>query len=216
MSMEKFIEIVSANYHSEKIKTILELGSRDGEDAIKLAKFFTNAKVITFECNPETYSIVVNNTQQYKNIIPYNLAVSDIDGEIDFYQSIHGNPGSSSIFEKTGKYDHIENYIQNKIRVKSTRIETILKTINVEQVDLVWADLQGAELKAFKGMGEYIKDVKCLLTEVEYQEMYKGQPLYEDIKLFLEKESFIEVYKTSFYGNFWGDAIFIKNKYGNI
>ena len=51
-------------------------------------------------------------------------------------------------------------------------------------------DIQGAELLALKGLGEYIDRVKIVHTEVLFLELYKNQPLYNDTKKFLNSNGF--------------------------
>jgi FkbM family methyltransferase len=156
MSTYKLCEITDKYFNSSEVNQILDIGSKDGAEAIALSKHYSNAKIISFECNPETYPILQHNIANYSNISSYQIAISDTEGMIDFYQSVHGNPGSSSIFKKSGQYDYIENLKQHKIQVPSTTLKTFLKNNHINQVDIIWADLQGAELKVFNGMGEYL------------------------------------------------------------
>lgn len=205
MSVAQLAEITSKYLQNTEIKLILELGSRDGLEAVALSHYYPNAKIISFECNPDTYPWVEYNISNHPNISAYKYAISDTNGFIDFYQSVHGNPGSSSIFPKSGKYDSIENMIQHKIQVESVTIAKFLEEHSLKNVDIIWADLQGAELKAFTGMADYINDVKVIYTEI-----YTGQPLYKDISEFLKNKNFIEEYQNCVVSNWWGDAVFIK------
>jgi FkbM family methyltransferase len=206
-----FVHFVREKYKDEDIKVILDLGSRDGLQSVELANHYPNAKILAFECNPETFPEVVLNTNNYENIQVFALAVGDKHKEVvDFYQSTHGNPGSSSLFEKSGKYDYIENYQQKLTKAVMIRLEDFLKENGIDQVDLVWADMQGAELMALRGLGKYLKYVKGVMTEVEYKEMYKGQPLYADMRAFLEVNGFEEKWKKSVHDDFFGEAIYIR------
>ena len=82
---------------------------------------------------------------------------------------------------------------------------------NISVIDLIWMDIQGAELMALKGLGERIKDVNIIHSEVEFFEIYKNQPLFIEIKKYLNKRGFLLGFFTSF-GKYSGDAVFI-NKY---
>lgn len=209
MSINKLFEITSDYIDRKNINLIFELGSRDGIEAISLGNHYYNADVVSFECNPTTYHILQSNIKNYPKLSSYQYAVSDIDGIIDFYQSVHGNPGSSSIFKKTGQYDYIENLVQNKISVQSTTLSTFLDNYNKKDIDIIWADLQGAELKALNGMGEYLNKVKFIYTEIEYKPIYENQALYFEIKSFLESRNFFERHRDTVVENWWGDAIFV-------
>lgn len=209
MSVSKLYEITSKYIDPVHIHTIFELGSRDALEAVSLADHYPNAKVVAFECNPETYPLVQWNQKRNSRVESYPYAITDTDGTIDFYQSVHGNPGSSSIFKKTGKYDYIEDLVQNKITVPSVTLSTFLDAYTTQTIDIIWADLQGAELKALKGMKDYINSVKFIYTEIEFQEIYENQVLYDDLKQFLESKGFAEEHKNIVVQDWWGDAIFV-------
>ena len=208
--MEEFLQTAKSLIKEDEPIVIVNLGSRDGNEDVTFAQNFPKARIISFEPNPATYQTVLNTTRNHPSITPCHLAATDIDGTIDFYQNTTSNHGASSIFQKSGLYDYIENYQQTKIQVQSVRLDKFLPTIGVTKVDLLWADIQGAELAAFSGMGELFNGVKCVNTEIEYKPMYSGQPLYDDIKEFMISKGLKEVNKTCRYDGFWGDAIFVR------
>lgn len=80
---------------------------------------------------------------------------------------VDGNPGASSLFKANGKYP-IEKYVQSEDKVECTRVDTILANYNVDKVDIVWMDLQGAEKLAIESFGKYIQDVDFIHTEVTF------------------------------------------------
>ena len=60
-NVKKLSEITLKYLPKEDIKLILELGSRDGNEAISLSEEYPNSKVLSFECNPDTYPYLINN-----------------------------------------------------------------------------------------------------------------------------------------------------------
>ena len=138
--------------------TILDIGSRDCLEAIEFSKHFINSKVYSFEPNPDAIKIARKNSKEYKNHTLIEKAVSDKNGYIKFYpinpeltETTHkdGNIGASSMFKASGKYP-IEKYVQKEIEVESITIEQFCKDNNINKIDFVWMDLQGAEYLAFK------------------------------------------------------------------
>lgn len=65
----------------EKIKTIFEVGSRDGLDAISLSNDYPESNVYSFECNPQTVDICKKNIENSlkKNIKFYDFALGNED-----------------------------------------------------------------------------------------------------------------------------------------
>ena len=79
---------------------------------------------------------------------------------------------------------------------------------NIKKINILWMDTQGAELLILEGLEEKINDIDIIHTEVEFIQMYKNQPLFNDIKSFLNKNNFLLIKFTSF-SKFFGDAVFI-------
>ena len=71
-------------------------------------------------------------------------------------------------------------------------------------------DIQGAELKALKGMEPYLSKVDYLYTEVNSDYVYKGCALIDEIDDFLSKHNFKRVL-TKITQHGWGDALYLKS-----
>jgi len=135
--------------------------------------------------------------QQYLNlgvrVVVINRAVSGKSGLQKFY--LNKQTPSSSLLPPSEKTinEHIVPFTTDrKITTwgENTELDkvveldaiTLKEFIDKEGVtpDLIVADVQGMELEVIKGMGDYIKDVGALFTEVEFYEIYKGQALFSD------------------------------------
>lgn len=58
--------------------------------------------------------------------------------------------------------------------------------------NLLKLDVQGAELAIFKGTRpEHLRDTLAIQTEVEFTELYKGQPLFGDVDTYLRGQGFV-------------------------
>jgi hypothetical protein len=79
----------------------------------------------------------------------------------------------------------------------------------MDGLDFLNIDLQGAELKALKGMGEVLRQFKWAYLEVNKAELYKGCALVEDIDMYLLGYGFKRV-ETKWTGADWGDALYVK------
>jgi FkbM family methyltransferase len=215
-----------ARYISDKSQeyVIFDLGSRDCVQSIEFYHKFPNSKIYAFECNPNTLKICKENIQPYSDRITLiEGAVCDYDGEITFYPInqektrtswIDGNPGASSIFRSNGEYN-IETYVQDEITTNCHRIDSIMQKYNIPKVDIVWMDLQGAELLAFKGMGQALDNVKYIHTEVSHIAMYTGQVMFKELNDFILSKNFNIKNKIS--GSGWQeDIIYEKNGTNNL
>ena len=198
---------------------IFDIGSRDCVQSIEFYNAFPNSKIYAFECNPNTIDICKKNIEPYSDRITLiEGAVCDYDGNITFYPINQqktittwkdGNPGASSIFKSNGKYT-IETYIQDEITTSCHRLDSIIDKYNILQVDIIWMDLQGAELLALKGLGNYLQNVKYIHTEVSYKEMYSGQVMFDELNNYILSNNFVIKNKLSLQG--WQEYVIYEKK----
>jgi len=214
-TLDRLCAIANEIIGYENIKTIFEFGSRYGEDTVEFAKRYPRATIYGFECNKSTLLECRERTSTYSNIVLTEKAVTEIDGPTSFFPInkekttttwSDGNQGASSLFRASGKYE-IEDYVQDEDVVEGISLKSFMDSKGIDGIDLIWMDVQGAELMAMKGLGEKLGNVKIIQAEVEFIEIYKGQPLFEDFKNYLISNyfDFIGFNSMSCYS---GDAIF--------
>lgn len=202
---------------------IFDVGSRDCVQSIEFYNAFPNSKIYAFECNPNTIDICKKNIEQYSDRITLiEGAVCDYNGNITFYPINQqktittwkdGNPGASSIFKSNGQYA-IETYVQDEITTQCHRLDSVMDKYGIPKVDIIWMDLQGAELLALKGLGNYLQNVKYIHTEVTYKEMYTGQVMFDELNNYILSNDFIIKNNLSFQ-NWQEDIIYEKKIYTN-
>jgi len=189
-----FIEYVQNLFKGEAPpKVILEVGSRDLSDSIQFSEAFPESRVIAFEPNPAQYKLCLEKSKNHPNIEVYDYACSDNEELIDFFV-VEPNDGASSILEPmyTGSAG-IDQW--SKISgIRARRLDDILHELGVESVDVIYMDIQGAELRALKGLGRYIDGLKILQAETSLQPYYQGQVLKNDLEDWLHAQGF----KTEF------------------
>ena len=101
--------------------------------------------------------------------------------------------GASSI------YVHINNINTQSITVQMRRIENVLKENKIRAVDLLCMDTQGSELHVLKGMGDMLKDVKYIQTELPtgINGMYQDAPTKVETLQYLSDFGFELIYNSS-------------------
>ncbi len=209
-------DVVDMLIGNNNVKTIFEFGSRYGEDTIELAAKFPAAFIYSFECNPKSLSILKEKIAAYRNIVFNENAISDHNEMIEFYQIdeaktkttwADGNQGASSIFKASGKYP-VEEYHQNLIKVEAITLHSFMTKHDIPFIDVMWMDIQGAELKALMGLGNKLDKVKIIHLEVEFIEIYKEQPLFATIDEYLKQNNFYLAGFTS-RTHYSGDAVYV-------
>ncbi len=71
--------------------------------------------------------------------------------------------------------------------VETARIDDIAA---IEDVDFIHLDIQGGELKALAGAERTLAAAVLIQTEVEFVELYEGQPLFADVDAHLRQRGF--------------------------
>jgi FkbM family methyltransferase len=71
--------------------------------------------------------------------------------------------------------------------VKTTRLDDVSE---ISDIDFMKIDVQGSELTVFKNASRVLADVLLIQTEVEFVEIYKGQPMFADVDTFLRASGF--------------------------
>lgn len=167
--------------------------------------------VIWIEGNPELVRFNLDKANSEGHILIEGL-IYDSDGlEIDF--NLTNNIQSSSIldFGKHSEY-HPHVTVEKKIKLKTITLNSLLKKNHIElnNFDFLNLDIQGVELRALKGMGEYLDNIKYIYTEINSGEVYKNNDNIQEMDIFLENLGFrrVETKMTPFE---WGDAFYIKD-----
>lgn len=219
-TLNKFTKVSKFLLGEENINIIFEFGSRYGEDTIEFAKRFPHSRIFAFECNPNTLEFCRNNLKNYNNITLTEKAISNYDGEVAFYAIdkektittwVDGNQGASSLLKASGKYE-VEKYAQKEIYVDAITLKTFMLENNIDDIDLLWMDIQGGELNALKGLYDKIKKVKIMHIEVEFFEIYENQPLFKEILSFLDESGFKFLGFTQ-NGYYSADALFVNRDF---
>lgn len=212
----KKLKKITDKFLGKSINTIFELGARYCEDTIEIANLYKDSRIFAFECNPQTLPQCRDVVKGNNRIILIESAVGNYDGTIKFYPINKdktkttwedGNQGASSIFKASGKYP-VEEYVQNEIEVPVKKLSSVMNDCQINYIDVMWMDIQGAELLALKGLEEKLRNVSIIHTEVEFLEIYHGQPLFSDIQKFLLENGF-KLYGFTNKHEYAGDAVFI-------
>lgn len=184
---------------------IFEIGACEGEDSIKYARFFVNAKIYAFEPLPDNIRLIQNNLHHYgiNNVTCCNKALSSKEGIFEFYVSEgrpenaiesdwdYGNKSSSLL--PPAKHLEIVDFIHfnKKIPVETITINSFCQINNINSIDFIHMDVQGAELMVLEGASDYISSIKVIWLEVSKIDLYKNQPLAKDVKKFMTNNNFV-------------------------
>lgn len=114
------------------------------------------------------------------------------DGKPAVYHQTN-RPMTGSLFEPhTSLLEKFQNLNELTIQVATHNVETVrLDDVQeIKNVDYLKIDVQGAELDVFQNGLSVLSQTMVVHTEACFVELYKGQPLFADIDLFLRSLGF--------------------------
>lgn len=182
--------------HDQPVEIVLDIGSRDLKQSIQFVEAFPHAEVVAFEANPDSVKVCAANLQGYENnirLVP--KAVNSFDGETTFYR-MTVNVGGSSLFRMSNERLKALGWELLETEIPCCRIDTELDRLGVTKVDIVWMDLEGAELIALRSMGTLLKTVKAIYTEACIKPYRHDQCTHAEIDEFLKNRGFKEVRRS--------------------
>ena len=182
------------------MKYLFDVGAHWGQDSLSKVRDTKDLICMAFEPTPELANNLISSatdiSDRYK---VFTVAISDFDGEADFYLVV-GDTGSASLNKFSddlqttwpGRTDFV---VRDTIKTKVYRLDTWIKTFapEITEIDHLHIDAQGSDLSVLKGLGEMISIVKSGVVEVPQSEevkLYKTQHTKKETIDFLEKNNF--------------------------
>lgn len=191
---------------------IIHIGAHEGKESERYQTMGVQ-KVLFIEANPEVYKRLVANISTLPNVDAVNCAISNYDGTTTLH--VTSIDQSSSILPLKR---HLEIYPDikevNQITVDCRTLDSLLKELCMSTSDfnIINIDIQGAELMAFQGATDTLKYIDAINTEVNYEELYEGCALIDQLDEFLESYGFERKATTSPYHRSWGDGFYVKTQ----
>lgn len=189
---------------------VIHVGAHEGKEAKQYAAMGV-AQVLFIEANPEVYARLQENLKPFPQMRAAHCAASNENGQVDLH--VTSMDQSSSILPlKRHRELYPEIRETRQVTVAAKRLDTLLQELRLNPADfnLLNLDIQGAELMALQGASELLRHVEAINTEVNFDELYEGCALIEQLDAFLDSHGFQRVATVTPYHPTWGDALYVK------
>lgn len=170
--------------------TYLDLGASGGLGWPWNRLSHEKIRLILVEPNKNEVRKLRNFPRQRCKILPFLLGSSPSKKE---KLHITASPGCSSIYFPNLSFlkyfPNVERFsIHQTVQVEATSLGKLWKQGKLKNLDFIKIDTQGAELSILKSaQQDFYKELVGLEVEVEFQELYQGQPLFADVDSFIRK-----------------------------
>lgn len=152
---EMFVEEQYAFTLNHEPQSIFDLGSNTGLSVLYFKLRYPKARVYACEADPQTVKLLKKNVAQFDDVTVFAVAVGDSNTMQKFYV-YPGSSMSSSLVPRA----------QSKpIDVPVRTLKNLMEEANVDYIDLLKFDIEGAEYQTFK-VFDTIQHVRALIGEI--------------------------------------------------
>ncbi len=212
---------------------ICDVGAmQEGEERYAALMTYDLARVTGFEPNPVELAKLNASGKSNTQYLPYFLGkggpatfhITRYHGCCSLYEP---NPAVINQFTAISSEEQIGNFwVKRTEPVETHRLDDVE---GLPALDYIKLDIQGAELDVLQNGVNKLKSVSVIELEVEFVQLYKNQPLFGDVQVFLASQGFVlhkfldiagRCYRPWLIDNnpqsplsqvLWADAIFVRN-----
>jgi len=188
-----------------KFNGILHVGAHECEELSLYENYLDRSQILWVEAMPAKVELCKS---RYPNLLIENAIVSDTVESVRFNVA---NNGQSSSFLDLGLHTifHPQVYYVDSFTSNTSLLKDILPNYDIP-FNFINLDIQGAELRALKGMESYLPLIDYIYTEVNEDYVYANCNLVTELDEYLAKFGLHRV-ETIWYGECkWGDAFYIR------
>jgi len=138
--------------------TFIDIGAHYGYFSLLASKLVGDlGKILAFEASPTTYSVFHRNVDKIDNITSHNLAVSDSNANLKFYEfpNLYSEYNSLDV-EQFKNEEWFSKYKPKEVEIRSIVLDDFLndKELNPKIIKI---DVEGAEFKVIKGAEKFLQ-----------------------------------------------------------
>ena len=181
-------KLLEMNY----IPTVIDIGANplDGGDPPYKSLLESGlCQLIGFEPQENALQALLSRKSDYESYYQYAIG----DGNVKTLYICEAS-GMTSTLKPNKKNLNLFNEfstlgsVKEQTKIKTTRLDEIKE---IEKIDYLKFDVQGAELEIFESGKEHLKNTVVIQTEVSFISLYETQPSFGEIDLYLRSLGFI-------------------------
>lgn len=189
------LDEIAEHLHTEAPR-VLEAGAYDGVDTIRFARRWPQGHVYSFEPVPSLFAGVQEQVGGFQNVTLFREALvgdptlSEVELHVGMGETQNA---SASILRPT---EHLSIFpdvdLSGSASAPAVTLDAWAQREGVSRVDMLWLDLQGAELMVLKQGVRVLQGVQAAHLEVSTRPLYEGAAVWSDIRGFMRAQGFRE------------------------
>lgn len=161
--------------HLDAKDTFIDVGAHYGYFTLLASQIVgSQGKVFAFEASPRNYEILFKNTHQKKNITSLNLAISNEDSVINFYEfpNLYSEYNTIDI-EQFENESWFGDYKPDSVEIQCIQLDDFLRNYNLRP-KIIKIDVEGAEAKVIEGLKIHLSSSYNPVIVMEYLSQDRG------------------------------------------
>lgn len=146
---------------NEAPRVIIDAGANIGLASIFFAHCFPNTKIFALEPERSNFDLLESNVSPYPNVVPIHAALWHIDEEINLI-----DPGRGKWAFMTEMKNGSELAGDTCHTVEAMTVDTLMKKFDLDQIDILKIDIEGAEREVFSDSALWIDKVDSIIVEL--------------------------------------------------
>jgi FkbM family methyltransferase len=173
---------------------IFDVGAYTGQTVSGYLSSFPEANIFAFEPTPISYAQLKQKFDGNKQVRCINFAISDSAGVIPFHLN-EFSPTNSTLSTDASANEYWGNELLSTVEtvsVQSESLDKVCQNEDIDHIDILKLDVQGAELKVLKGAERMLNErrISIIYLEIIFVPTYKGQSTYYEIGEYLSTKGF--------------------------
>ncbi len=169
---------------------VIDGGANVGEATRRMRECFPGADIHAFEPVEAAFGTLAEVSRE-ADAVPHRCAIGDRDGEVRI--NVNRNLWTCSILDANDRGhafhdDWCETVATEAVSV--VRLDTWAQGVGIDEVVLLKLDLQGFELRALRGAGELLGNVKAIYSEAQIIPEYEGADTFAELDRYLTDHGF--------------------------
>ena len=167
-------------------RVILDVGANRGITVDRYLAEYTDARVIAVEPLPHLAEHLSQRYSTHDRTLVVNAAVDRTCGSRVLHNTLAD--GNSSFFrvseqQRSALGHDDKNQVKESLNVATTTLDRLAEECQLESIDILKLDVQGAELLALEGAETLLSErrVRAIYCEVLWAPIYEGQCNFHDV-----------------------------------
>lgn len=165
---------------------VIDVGANIGDWTIPLSKKTgEKGKVIAFEPNKETVSVLRQRTRRLKNVEIKQLGLSDREEQLELLIPKEVSCPPTAAIANTANHLNEKEHMEKTI-IQVRKLDQIVNELELKDITFVKIDVEGHELNVLKGFHKgIVKDTPTIFMEILKSKWVKNSPIQSECARYL-------------------------------